>query len=73
MGQFLAKEGAAMEVGWAVPEIADGLLRLKSPEAKRIGKTASEVARTRFSWKTVAESWLSQVQELTTRTSPSPY
>jgi glycosyltransferase involved in cell wall biosynthesis len=72
MGQFLAKEGAAIEVGWTVREIADGLLRLKSPEAKRIGETASEVARTRFSWKTVAESWLSQVQELTTRTSPSP-
>lgn len=71
MGQSLARDGAAIEAGWTMREVADGLVRLMDPDARRIGKRASEVARTKFGWKTVAQSWLRQVEGLATRTTGS--
>jgi hypothetical protein len=64
MGESLARDDAVIRVGWTPSEVADGILRLKSPEAGRVGRRASEIARTKFSWRTVAESWLRQVDDL---------
>ena len=64
MGESLARDDAVIRVGWSPREIADGILRLASPEARRVARRAAEVAQTKFSWKTVAESWLRQVGDL---------
>lgn len=64
MGESLARDDAVIRVGWSPRDIADGILRLRSPEAGKVARRASEIARTRFSWKTVAESWLGQVGDL---------
>jgi len=65
MGEALARDDAVIRVGWSPRDIAEGMLRLRSPEAKQVGHRASEVARTKFGWETVAESWLGQVRSLT--------
>jgi glycosyltransferase involved in cell wall biosynthesis len=64
MGEALAKDDAVIRVGWSPRDIADGILRLASPEAGRLGHRASEIARTKFSWTNVAESWLRRIDEL---------
>ena len=65
LGESLARDDAVIRVGWTPREVADGILRLKSPEAGRVGRRASETARAKFEWRTVAESWLRQVENLT--------
>ena len=64
MGESLARDDAVIRVGWSPREIADGILRLRSPEAGKIARRASEIARTKFSWRNVAESWLRQIDNL---------
>ena len=64
MGKSLAKDDAVIRVGWSPRDVADGILRLASPEAARLGHKASEIARTKFSWTTVAESWLRRLDDL---------
>ena len=63
MGESLANDGAVIRAGWSPRDIADGILRLRSPEAREVGRRASEIARTKFDWRTVAESWLRQVAD----------
>ena len=65
MGESLAKDDAVIRVGWTPRDVADGILRLKSPDAGKVGRRASEIARTKFEWRTVAESWLRQIDDLT--------
>ena len=69
MGESLARDDAVIRVGWSPRDIADGILRLGSPEAGKVGRRASEIARTKFEWRTVAESWLKGADDLIAGTS----
>ena len=64
MGRSLAASGAVLETDWALDDIAAGLQRLGSPEAASVGARGAEIARTTFSWRAVASSWLAQVVAL---------
>lgn len=64
LGRYLADNGAAIMVGPTPRELADGLDRLRSPEAAGIGHRGATLVRQAFDWQTVVETWLVQVDGL---------
>ncbi|HUG83314.1 MAG TPA: glycosyltransferase [Euzebya sp.] len=65
LGRYLADHGAAILAETTVAGLADGLRRLRSPEAPAIGKGAAQLVSDAFTWDAVAEDWLAQLAALT--------
>jgi glycosyltransferase involved in cell wall biosynthesis len=64
LGNFLAANGAAVQVDPVPERIAEAIPLLLSADAHALGKTASLVAQRHLSWDAVATSWLQQVRRL---------
>ena len=64
LGRFLAAQGGALLAELTAPALAEGLRRLRVPEAIETGKKGAEIVRERLSWDVVAHSWLEQVEAL---------
>jgi glycosyltransferase involved in cell wall biosynthesis len=64
IGQAFAAEEAAILVDADASSMADGILAASSPEARRVGARAAQVVREKFSWPSVAESFLRQLEKL---------
>jgi len=62
LGRFLASRGGAFLVEPTAPALADGLRRLRAPQAIETGKKGAEIVREMLSWDVVARSWLEQVE-----------
>ncbi len=64
LGRFLAAQGGALLAELTPPALAEGLRRLRVPEAIETGKKGAEIVRETLSWDVVARSWLEQVEAL---------
>jgi glycosyltransferase involved in cell wall biosynthesis len=64
LANFLASREAAIQVDPDASSIADGILRLMSPIARKAGRNGADVARRHLSWDAVARSWLGQLLPL---------
>jgi glycosyltransferase involved in cell wall biosynthesis len=64
LGQFLADRGGAFVAEAEPQSLADGLVRLMSPEAPRVAQKGTEVVRHELAWDQVAASWLEQAGTL---------
>jgi glycosyltransferase involved in cell wall biosynthesis len=64
LANFLAARGAIIQVDPSASRIADGIGQVMSSSAAAVGGKAAQVARTDFSWETVARSWLDQLTQL---------
>lgn len=64
LGSFFGEKQGAI-IARSTPEsLADGLRRLRSPEAATIARRGAEITRTQLSWDQMARTWLSQAQAL---------
>jgi glycosyltransferase involved in cell wall biosynthesis len=64
LGNFLAANGAAVQVDPHPERIAEAIPRLLSTDARDLGMTASVVAQRHLSWDAVTTLWLQQVRRL---------
>ena len=62
LGKHLADRGGAFLVEATPPGLADGLRRLRSPEACAVGEEAAKIAARELTWASVGEQWLRQVE-----------
>ena len=63
-GRSLSSAGAAVLADATPSGLAQGLRDLASDDGRKTGAIAAKVVRERYSWETVARSWLEQVTEL---------
>lgn len=61
LGRYLADREAAILADPSVDGLLDGLQRVVSPEAARIGARAADLVREEFTWDAVARAWARQV------------
>jgi glycosyltransferase involved in cell wall biosynthesis len=64
LGQHLAARNAGIVANPTPASLADGFQRLLGEDARAVGRRASKVVRTEFTWEGTARSWLRQVQEV---------
>lgn len=64
LGRYLAERGAALLAEPTPGSLAEGLTRLRSPEAAAVGVRAAELVEAELTWDAVARSWLDQAKEL---------
>jgi glycosyltransferase involved in cell wall biosynthesis len=64
LGRFLASRGGAILRPPEPAALADGLSRLKDPDAHEIGRRGAEVVREYLSWGRVAGSWRRQFEDI---------
>lgn len=64
LGRFLAAQGGAILAEATAPGLAEGLRRVRAPEAAQTGRKGAKVVREALSWDLVAGSWLKQVEAL---------
>ncbi len=61
LGRYLGERNAAFLAEPSVDGLLDGLLRVVSADAARVGAQAAELVRREFTWDAVARSWQRQV------------
>jgi glycosyltransferase involved in cell wall biosynthesis len=64
LGCFLAARGAAVLAGRTPAELAEGLRRVRAPEARETGRRGARIAREELSWDRVSQRWLEQARAL---------
>ncbi len=64
IGRALAEEEAAILVDADAGSMAAGILAASSPDAERVGARAKQVVREKFSWPSVANNFLRQLEKL---------
>lgn len=65
LGRHLADRDAAIMAATTVDGLADGLRRMRHPEAAAIGMAAAELVGPTFTWDAVAQNWLDQLAGMT--------
>ncbi len=63
-GRYLLSRQSAILADATPQSLAEGLRRLRSPEAREIAARGSELVRREITWNNVAASWLEQVRKL---------
>jgi len=64
LGHFLAGKSAAFVAEAEARSLADGMVKLLSPEAGAVASQGVDVIREELSWDKVADSWLQQTRAL---------
>ena len=61
---MLAERGGGLVGEARAQSLADGIKDLLSPGSEEVGRVGARVAREELSWDRVAQSWLTQVEEI---------
>ena len=64
LGRWLAGRGAAVVADGTPAGLADGLRRVRAPDAARAGGRGAIIAREELSWDRVSQCWLDQARAL---------